>query len=360
MGQVFAEAEGSREAEKIRENTTEDIVVRHGVITPDRIILHNYPISSPTTLFNPSIIYNPEEESLTIYARIIFGYYMYVSSIVEFSIPLSDLTSKTINTHKYTGNIVVYPSVKHDVWGAEDPRVYRFNDALAMTYVGRTINYFNPAIRRNRTIPITAFYDESRKTWSKRFVFSLSKEFGEVISNKDAFLHESPDGSLYLLHRPHMADETYHLLASTLNDRVRIRLGGLEEVVVDNGVEVLRPTGFEGKLGWAAPLLKRKDRLITLIHATDKDDVVYRVFAAEITLRRDEVAVEAVTPRYIMEPSTPYEIMGERPMVVFPCGAAKITDDLYAVSYGASDYMVGVGTLSLNRLLSELDKGRIY
>ncbi len=360
MGDVFAEADGSREAAEIRGDSVEDMVTRHGVITPDRLILHNYPISNPTTIFNPSIIYDPGEELLTIYARIIFGYYMYVSSIVEFNIPLEDLSTGAINTHKYTGSIVVYPSNRYDVWGTEDPRVYRFNDALAMTYVGRTINYFNPAIRRNRTIPITAYYDESLRRWSKRFVFILSDELGGVISNKDAFMHESSDGSQYLLHRPHMSDESYHLLISRLDDKVRVRVGGLEEIIRKDCVEVLKPAKFEGKLGWSAPLMKRKDRLIVLIHATDREDITYRVFAAEITIKRDEIAVEAVTPRYIMEPRTPYEIMGERPMVVFPCGATPIRDDLYAVAYGAADNMVGVGTLSLSKLISELDKGRIY
>jgi len=30
------------------------------------------------------------------------------------------------------------------------------------------------------------------------------------------------------------------------------------------------------------------------------------------------------------------------------------------ISYGAADYMIGLGILSLNNLMAELDKGRIY
>jgi len=46
--------------------------------------------------------------------------------------------------------------------------------------------------------------------------------------------------------------------------------------------------------------------------------------------------------------------------VVFPCGAVRIGDDSVVVTYGASDYMIGIGILSINELMAELDRGRIY
>jgi len=70
-------------------------------------------------------------------------------------------------------------------------------------------------------------------------------------------------------------------------------------------------------------------QLMMFLYGVDRDGVVYRVFAAKLKLRGEEIVVEAVTPRYIMEPRTPYEIIGDRPAVVFPCGAVKIDKGVY-------------------------------
>jgi len=287
---------------------------------------------------------------------------MYVSSIIELSIPVEDLHNRYINTNRYIGKITVYPSTRYDIWGTEDPRVYELDGKLYMTYVGRSINYFNPVMRKNRTLPVTAVYDEKREEWVKRYVFTVSPgKFGEVVSNKDAFLYSLDDNSLFLFHRPHLSDESFRLMISYLGDK-NILSGedGIKEIEIKDGIEIMKPANFECRLGWASPLLGKKDRLIVLIHSVDKHSVAYRVFAAELKLSRSEIAVEAVTPHYIMEPSTPYEIIGDRPLVVFPCGAARIGGDKIVVTYGAADYMIGVGVISIDRLAAELDSGRIY
>ena len=358
----FKRAAGFEEAKKIRKNETEDLVGRFGVISPNRITIHNYPVSHPITSFNASVVYEEEDETLKLYARMILGYYMYVSSIIEVEVPLHDLFNGYVNMNSYVGRIVIYPSTKYDIWGTEDPRVYKVRGKLYMTYTGRSINYFSP-IRVNRTVPVTAVYDEDLKNWIKRFVLIPSaKVFGRIITDKDAFLHEMGDGKLYFLHRPHLIDDTTRLMISKLDPKI-LSMGGMkvEEVEIDNAVEVLDLMPFEGKLGWAAPLVNIGDKkLITLIHATDKEQLAYRVFAAQLSLSDHEVVLEAVTPRYIMEPTTPYELIGDRPLTIFPCGAVKISKDEIVISYGAADYMIGLGILSLNNLMAELDKGRIY
>jgi len=358
----FKRAIGSEEAKRIRKNETEDIVRRYGVISPNRITIHNYPVSHPITAFNASITYDEEEDVLKVYARIILGYYMYVSSIIEFEVPLHDLFNGYVNINSYVGRIIIYPSTKYDVWGTEDPRVYKVRGKLYMTYTGRSINYFSP-IRVNRTVPVTAVYDEALRNWIKRFVFIPSANvFGRIISDKDAFLHEMGDGKLYFLHRPHLIDDTLRLVISKLDPRIlSTNEMGIKEIEVVDAVEVLDVMPFEGKLGWATPLVNMGDKkLITLIHAIDKERLMYRVFAAQLSLSDDEVVLEAVTPRYIMEPTTPYELIGDRPLTIFPCGAVKISKDEVVISYGAADYMIGLGILSLNNLMAELDKGRIY
>jgi len=358
----FRKAEGFEEVARVRSQATDDIVARFGVVSPNRILIHDYPLSHPLASFNASAIYDQKDEALEIYARIILGYYLYVSSILRMKIPLDDLFNRYVDVNSYVGEVVIYPSTRYDLWGAEDPRAYKLGGKLYMTYTGRSINYYS-AIRENRTVPITAVYNEALKTWVKKFVFVLSESyFGKMVSNKDAFLHQTQSGEIYLLHRPHLITDTFHLMISRVDERLLLdHSAELKEITIDNGFEVMRPAPFETKIGWAAPIPNtRKNRIITLIHGIDRESVAYKVFAAEFSLSRSGMAVEAVTPRYIMEPRKPYEILGDRPLTIFPCGAAKVGRDEIVITYGAADSMIGFGILSLNNLLAELDKGRIY
>ncbi len=352
-----AEATGKRVAE------VNDIVVRAGVISPDRVMLHNYPINNPISIFNPSIY--DGNEYLHVYARIILGYYMYVSSIVEIKVPWEDILYGYVDMNSYLGDIVIYPTTKYDVWGTEDPRVSVINNKLYMTYTGRSINYFNPHVRRNRTLPVTAVYNPGGREWVKKYVFVPSqKVFGEVVSDKDAFLYRVKDNT-YLFHRPHLGDDTFHLLVSTVKipEPNGEKKGEIKEIIVDNARTIMLVPRFENKIGWAAPpipLNEYGDKVIILLHGVDSDNVVYRVFAIELTLKNDEIIVNAVTPNYIMEPRTPYEVIGDRPLTIFPCGAVKFNKDHILITYGAGDYMIGFGIIETNVLLGELDKGRIY
>ena len=355
--------EGFNEALKVRKPVTNDIVIRAGVISPDRIMLHNYPIANPVTAFNPGLHYSKAFNGLELFPRIIIGYYRYVSYIARLSIPLNDLFSGYVNTNHYSGEIVVYPSTKYDVWGVEDPRVYELEGKLFMTYTGRTVDYFNPRAIKNRTLPVTAVFDEDHRTWVKEFVFLLNKDkFPEVISDKDAFLHEAGDGNVFVFHRPHFVNDVFHLFVSFIEEgELRNNEGGIKEVVLNNAFKVLEPADFESKLGWASnPIDVDKDHVIVLVHAVDKDEVVYRVFALLLRLSKHDLAIEAVTPHYIMEPRRHYELAGDRPLTVFPCGTVRIGEDTVVLSYGASDSMIGLAVVSLKELMSELDKGRIY
>jgi len=60
-----------------------------------------------------------------------------------------------------------------------------------------------------------------------------------------------------------------------------------------------------------------------------------------------------------MEPKTPYELYGDRPLTIFPSGS-QVVDGKLIVSYGAADYMIGFGVIELSDLFTALDKGRLY
>ncbi|RLF40478.1 MAG: glycosidase, partial [Thermoplasmata archaeon] len=61
-----------------------------------------------------------------------------------------------------------------------------------------------------------------------------------------------------------------------------------------------------------------------------------------------------VTPYYIMEPKEIYEIFGDRPHTIFPCGAQKL-DDKILLSYGAGDSVLAFGEVDVEELLSLLN-----
>lgn len=189
----------------IRRFETRDIVKRVGVLSPSRVFINNYPLGNPPAIFNASIVVQGDDA--IVFARVVLGYYMYVSAIATVVVPLSDILEGSVTANHYAAQVAVYPTGRYDVWGAEDPRVYEVDGKLLMTYVGRSINYFNPHIRRERTLPVTAVRMRNYSVWDKRAVHVLPPGLREhVVSDKDAFIARL-GGRLLLFHRPHMDDE---------------------------------------------------------------------------------------------------------------------------------------------------------
>ena len=333
-----------------RELKTKDVVERIGVITARKVKLIRYPIDRPVTIFNPSI--SIEDSEVIIYGRIILGYFTYASAVAEFTFPLECLYSKDITALEHNAEITVLPDNKYDLWGVEDPRVYTIKGKKLMTYCGRTVNYFNPSIRMERTLPVTAVREN--KKWRKICVFKFPEELKEyIISDKDAFLADTKEG-LRLFHRPHLTDEKFYLVISELSKNP-LELRKFEEVYVKKTRLVIDNANFEEKVGWGTPPVKVGKEYVLLLHGVERETKCYRVFAM---LMDENARVTAVTPCYIMEPRENYEVYGDRPFTVFPCGAEIIDDDLI-VTYGAADSAIGIGKIDISELMSILESGRI-
>ncbi|AEA46317.1 glycoside hydrolase family 130 protein [Archaeoglobus veneficus] len=332
-----------------RENRTEDIVVRRGVITADRVHLKKYPVDNPVTIFNASLFV--EHDDIVIYGRIVLGYFTYASAVAEFMFPVKELYNNLFSGH-YTAEITVFPDNRFDLWGVEDPRVYEIDGRRLMTYCGRTVNYFDPSVRVERTLPVTAIYDGGK--WRKLCVFRMPEEYrGFVISDKDAFLVKMGN-ELKLFHRIHMKDENFYLVMSNVNEDV-LNFDKFTEVSVQDTTLVLEPAKFEDKLGWSTPPVKVDGEHVLLLHAVDAETKSYRVLAI---LMDDSGKVTAITPCYIMGPKESYEVYGDRPFTVFPCGA-QLIDDKLIISYGAADSAIGIGEIDVSELMSILDSNRI-
>ncbi len=333
-----------------REFKTKDIIKRIGVITARRVKLVKYPIDTPVTIFNPSMLI--ENDEITIYGRIVLGYFTYASAVAEFKFPVEYLYTKDLSLMEYNAEITVLPDNKYDLWGVEDPRVYKIDEQKFMTYCGRTVNYFNPAIRIERTLPITAVYKDG--IWRKICVFKVPEKYRHsIISDKDAFLVKIKN-NIKLFHRLHMTDENFYLVTSNLSENP-LNLKGFKEIHVKDTELALNNAKFEEKIGWGTPPVKVDKEYVLLLHGVEKETKCYRVFAVLIN---DEAKITAVTPYYIMEPRENYEIYGDRPFTVFPCGA-QILDDELIITYGAADSAIGIGKISIDELMAILDSGRI-
>lgn len=364
-GAYFKRALGFEEVSKIRRFETRDIVRRLGVIAPNRVYMNNYPISNPIAVFNAALTIAGDDAM--IFARVIIGYYLYVSAIIAIPVPLEDIYSGSVNVNYYAAQPVIYPSTKYDVWGAEDPRVTEIDGELFMTYTGRTVNYFNPSIRKERTLPVMAIRRRNYHVWEKLYAFVLPPELrSHIISDKDSFVARI-GGDYLLFHRPHMDDEMFYLTISRiplsrLEKDSRTPPRDLVEVEVKDSLWITPHADFEEKVGWATPPIKLSENtVVALVHGVDKELHVYRLFAIQLRYCSSEgFVVEAVTPTYIMEPRKLYEVFGDRPYTVFPCGLWKVDESRALITYGAGDFMIGIGEIDVDELLGLLDRGRIY
>ncbi|RLG37893.1 glycosidase [Methanosarcinales archaeon] len=334
---------------EVRNSKTFDIVRRMGVITADKVRLKRHPVSKPVTIFNPALMI--EGDKASIYGRIILGYFTYASAVAEIVVSVDDILSETISERYLTAEIKLIPDNRFDIWGVEDPRVSEVDGNLFMTYCGRTVNYFDASKRANRTFPIAAIRENG--IWRKTCVFRLPVEFRDfLVSDKDAFICRVGD-RIRLFHRPHMMDERFYLAASEVSDDA-LHMRDLTEVSVSNTHLICERAKFEERIGWGTPPIKvAKDEYLLLLHGISME--IYRVFAV---LMNENLEITAVSPHYIMEPRENYEVYGDRPFVVFPCGA-QVVDDEIIISYGAADSAIGFGVIDLSELLSILDSNRI-
>ena len=79
---------------------------------------------------------------------------------------------------------------------------------------------------------------------------------------------------------------------------------------------------------------------------------IYRVGVALLD-KDDPTYVISRLSDPVFEPQEKYELEGQIPNVVFPCGAV-LRDDTIFMYYGGGDSVVGLATCSLSKLLSVL------
>ncbi|RLG88832.1 MAG: glycosidase [Thermoprotei archaeon] len=357
MLKPFRRTSNIDEVSRSRRFETRDIVKRLGVLSPTNVRFKNHPIEKPLSIFNAAAIL--KDDYIYVYARVVMGYYMYISAIALVKVPLSDVLSGKVTSTKYLAELTICPSNKYDVWGVEDPRVTAIDNKWCMVFTGRTIDYFNQKVITGKTYPVVAVKDiDEKENWRKVGVVMLPEGLkGKVISDKDSFIIKSSEGDLLVFHRPHMKDGIHYTVISKLQE---LPNEGMRELKVTDSIEVLKPAPFEYKIGWGTPPINiGKDRYVMILHGVDREIETYRAFAALVTYDKAKgPKVISTSPYYIMGPKEIYEVYGDRPLVVFPCGFFKV-DNKALVVYGAADHTVGFGVMDLNELVGILEEAAV-
>jgi predicted GH43/DUF377 family glycosyl hydrolase len=105
------------------------------------------------------------------------------------------------------------------------------------------------------------------------------------------------------------------------------------------------------KIGLSAPPLETPDGWLILYHGVrfTAGGCLYRLGLALLD-RDDPRRVLRRSDQWIFGPTEPYELNGDVPGVVFPCGWIREGDEI-RLYYGAADSCLGLATARLSELL---------
>jgi predicted GH43/DUF377 family glycosyl hydrolase len=272
----------------------------------------------------------------------------------------------------------LYPKLKAEKCGIEDPRLTKIGDTIYMTYVvhdgKNAISAFSSgndlfSLTRGHTISPKIPYKEAGKifAFSKLkddyyFFQSFYQEYGGknvLIWHKDCILFpEKINNSFLMLHRilPDIQLLKFEDL-SELKDKYFwvFNLMNLSKNVLLEGEH-----GFESRhVGGGCPPIKTEAGWLIIYHSAQEfnNKRVYYACAALLDLN-DPLKVIARLPYPLISPQADYELTGSVNNVVFPTGTAQFGEDLY-IYYGAADSYIAAASVNIKELIAELQANKL-
>jgi predicted GH43/DUF377 family glycosyl hydrolase len=109
------------------------------------------------------------------------------------------------------------------------------------------------------------------------------------------------------------------------------------------------------RVGMGPPPLETPEGWLCLYHGvrTTVSGQIYRMGLALIDLD-DPARVLHRSDEWVMGPQEPYELIGDVPNVVFPCGWVHREDGSVRVYYGAADTAIAAADTSVDHMLEFL------
>jgi predicted GH43/DUF377 family glycosyl hydrolase len=221
--------------------------------------------------------------------------------------------------------------------GCEDPRLTILGDTIYMLYTAYD-GVHHPRIAFT-SITKKDFLD---RQWNWKMPVLISPP---GYDNKDACLLPHKIGENYLLFHRMGIDVDIALVESLdFDGQTWLREGKWLKH---------RPGMWDGlKVGISGTALKIDEGWILIYHGVSAEDYVYRVGALLLD-KKNPVKILARSYFPLFEPEMWYELHGQVPNVVFPCGNVLIGDTVY-VYYGGGDTVIGLATITVSDILKSL------
>ncbi|HSQ98187.1 MAG TPA: hypothetical protein VLL98_05760 [Rickettsiales bacterium] len=225
-----------------------------------------------------------------------------------------------------------------DLWcGCEDARLTRIEDTIYITYTA-----FNGRIPRVALSRISVF-DFMNKKWNWTEPLAISSP---GFDDKNAcLLPKKINGKFVIFHRP----ENFISL-NFVED-----LDSLQDKWLDSSYVLIKPRPDKWdnkKIGISAPPIELDEGWLLLYHGVSAPNNVYKVGAILLDLK-DPTKVLGRTDIPLLEPEMDYELYGDVPNVVFPCGAVIMKDEIF-LYYGGGDKVVGVAKMGVKDIVKQL------
>jgi len=229
------------------------------------------------------------------------------------------------------------PGRREELWGLEDPRITRVDELDAWVIAYTTYGPGGPAIALATTQDF-------------RTVTRLGKARGPEDKN-GALLSRRIDGRYVLFHRPMM-------VVGARSDVWLSRTADLHSWSPPEPVFAAREGNWwdSARIGMGPPPMETPEGWLVLYHGVRQTvaGALYRVGLVLLDLEQPNRVVRR-SSEWVMSPSESYELSGDVPGVVFPCGIVHDADsDELRVYYGAADTCVGLVTASLSDVLTYL------
>jgi predicted GH43/DUF377 family glycosyl hydrolase len=220
-------------------------------------------------------------------------------------------------------------------WGLEDPRVTRVDelDAWIITYTA--FGRGGPGISLARTSDFRSF-----------------ERLGLVMTPEDkngVLLPRRVDGQWILFHRP----TSIHGADIWLSRSTDLRSWSTPELVMSR-----RPGGWwdSARIGMGTPPLETDEGWLVVYHGVRQTVAggLYRAGLALLDLDHPANVLRR-SEEWVLGPQAEFEVTGDVPNVVFPCGLVRDPEtDTLSLYYGAADTRIGLATANCSEVLDYL------
>jgi len=329
----------SKELQGLRQSKVEDIFTKRYYISPEDLLVTNFPRSRPLAAFNPGAF--ERDGKLFIFPRLIFDYYSYVSSIGVATVNIEKVINGEIEKPLKV-KIILWPE---KIWefghGCEDPRFFLFDNTIYMLYTGSRCHHEDDHLVSKSVLgfaELNPIFEIKRRGY-----FSITRGNDSFIpSNKDSAFIEVKKDRATMLTRVSLGDTALCWRAeANLKD-----LTMCEETLKP----VLVPEKWEYKVGWSTNTVKLStNEYLVGWHGVLKEDLSYRNGLAIV----DDSGVLLAVSDYLLAPRGLAESYGDRPLVIFGDGLVRYGDCLIWIG-GVSDYCIGIFITELSKALEKL------